>query len=48
MYSFKTAPCYKFGYHILTNYDEALAFDKANGNTKWQDATTIEMTQLFD
>jgi len=25
-----------------------LAFDKANGNTKWQDATTLEMTQLFD
>jgi len=48
MRSFKSAPCYKFGYHIPANYDESMAFDKANGNTKWQDATMLEMTQLFD
>jgi len=48
MHSFKIAHQYKFGYCIPTNYDEALAFDMANGNTKWQDATKLEMMQLFD
>jgi len=48
MHSFKSAPCFKFRHHIPANYDEALAFDKADGNTKWQDTTTLEIMQLFD
>jgi len=47
MGSFKSTPHYKFGHHIPANYDEALAFNMANSNTKWQDATTLEMMQLF-
>jgi len=45
MHSFKSAPHYKFGHCMSANYDEALAFNKANGNTKWQDATMLEMVQ---
>jgi len=48
MRSFKSAPHYKFGHQIRANYDEAVAFDMANGNTKWQEATTLKMMQLFD
>jgi len=48
MHSYKSAPQYKFGYCIPATYDEALAFDTANGNSKWQDATALEMKQLFD
>ena len=28
------------------NYEEAVLFDKRKGNTKWQDATALEMKQL--
>jgi len=45
---YKSAPWYKFGYQIPSTFNEALAFDKANGNSKWQDATVLEMKQLFD
>jgi len=48
MHSYKSAPRYKFGYHIPSTFNEGLAFDKANGNSKWQDATALEMKQLFD
>jgi len=45
--SYKSAPWYKFGYCIPSTFDEALAFDTADGNSKWQDATALEMQQLF-
>jgi len=48
MCSYKSAPCYKFGYQIPSTFVEALAFDKANGNSRWRDATALEMKQLFD
>jgi len=48
MCSYKSAPQYKFGYHIPSTFEEALAFDKANGNSKWQGAMALEIKQLFD
>ena len=44
--SYRQAPKYKFGYRIPRDYEEALKFDEINQNTKWQDATDIEMGQL--
>ena len=46
--SYHTAPRYKFGYPIPRDYAEAIRFDIKNGNTRWQDATTLEMQQLDD
>jgi len=42
----KNATKYMFGVKIPRNYQEALAFDKANGNTFWEDATKREMDQI--
>jgi hypothetical protein len=42
------APRYKFGYRIPRNYDEAMQFDLKNGNTLWQEATNLEMSQLAE
>jgi len=48
LHSFHEAPCYKYGYEVPKNYDHAIRLDERNGNTKWQEATTLEMTQLDD
>jgi hypothetical protein len=42
------APRYKFGYRIPRNYDEAMQYDPKNGNTLWQEATNLEMSQLVE
>jgi hypothetical protein len=42
------APRYKFGYHIPHNYNQAMQFDLKNGNTLWQEATDLEMSQLAE
>jgi hypothetical protein len=44
----RNAPRYKFGYHIPCNYYEAMQFDLKNGNTLWQEATDLEMSQLAE
>jgi hypothetical protein len=44
----RNAPRYKFGYCIPRNYDEAMQFDLKNGNTLWQEATNLEMSQLVE
>jgi hypothetical protein len=46
--SFRTAPRYMYGFQVPRNYSEALTLDEQNGNTKWQDATSLEMAQLDD
>jgi hypothetical protein len=46
--SFRTAPKYKYGYEIPRDYAHALVLDRRNGNTKWADATSLEMGQLFE
>ena len=46
--SYQTAPRYKYGYEVPRDYTHALELDKRNGNTKWQDSTALEMTQLHE
>ena len=47
MQSFKASPHYKFGHPVPCTYYEALWLNLKNGNTKWQDATKLEMEQLW-
>ena len=35
-----------YGYQVPRTYEEAMEIDKRNGNTKWADATRLEMKQL--
>ena len=44
--SFRTTPKYKFGFEIPRNYQHAMELDKRNGNSKWMDATSTELSQL--
>ena len=44
--SFRTAPKYQYGYQVPRTYSEAVMLDEKAGNTKWQDATKLEMEQL--
>ncbi len=46
--SYCTAPCYKYGYEVPRDYNHAIKLDKLNGNTKWQDSTALEMSQLHE
>jgi hypothetical protein len=46
MKSYRQSPKYKFGYRIPKDYEEALKLDELNQNTKWEDATITEMSQL--
>jgi hypothetical protein len=46
MKSYRQSPKYKFGYRIPKDYEEALKLDELNQNTKWEDATVTEMSQL--
>ena len=45
--SFCEAPKFMFGYQVPWTPEEALEFDKKNGNTKWADAIKLETNQLF-
>jgi len=42
------APQYKYGYEVPCNYNHAVELDKCNDNTKWQESTALEMTQLHE
>jgi hypothetical protein len=46
MKSYRQSLKYKFGYRIPKDYEEALKLDELNQNTKWEDATVTEMSQL--
>jgi hypothetical protein len=46
MQSQRNAVVYKFGVRLPRSRAEAFAFDAENGNTKWQDATALELDQL--
>ena len=37
---------YKFGFLIPKDYKQALQLDEQNGNSKWYDATKLEMDQI--
>ena len=46
LWSYHSTPKNIFGYQIPQDYAEAVKLDEANGNTKWQDCTALEMIQL--
>jgi hypothetical protein len=48
MKSYRQSTKYKFGYRIPKDYKEALKLDELNQNTKWEDATVTEMSQLME
>ena len=45
--AFSTVPKFKYGYEIPKSYSHAMKLDKRNGNTKWADATRLEL-ELMD
>ena len=44
--SFRLRPVYQYGVQVPRNYDQAMEFDERNGNTRWKDATDIELNQI--
>jgi hypothetical protein len=46
MKSYRQSPKYKFRYRMPKDYEEALKLDELNQNTKWENATITEMSQL--
>ena len=46
--SFRSAPKYKYGYEVPRNYEDAMRLDKIAGNSKWQEATNLELKQIDD
>jgi hypothetical protein len=46
MQSQRNAVVCEFGVRLPRSRAEAFAFDAENGNTKWQDATALELDQL--
>jgi hypothetical protein len=45
---FKSEPRYKFGYKLPIFYAHALRLDANNGNTKWQEAISVEMNHIHE
>ena len=39
---------FQFGHLVPRDYTHALEIDKSNGNSKWYDATQLEMNQIHD
>ena len=37
-----------FGFLVPRNHDQAVEIDEKNGNTKWQDAEKLELSQLAE
>ena len=46
--SYNRAPKFKYGFEVPRDYKHAMWLDRRNGNTKWLDATKLEMGQLDD
>ena len=46
--SFQTKPIYMFGVQVPRNYAQAQELDAENGNSLWQEAVDIEMSQIDD
>jgi hypothetical protein len=46
--SYQRDPFWKLGVLVPRNHSQAVELDKANGNTKWQDAEATEKSQLME
>ena len=44
--SFRRSTVYQYGFKVPRTPQEALDFDKENGNTRWKDAMSLETQQL--
>ena len=44
----KRAPIFMFGLQVPRTHEEAVMLDEKNGNTYWQDAEYLELSQLLD
>jgi len=44
--SFCTCPVYKFGIQLPRRHQDAIEFDMQNANSKWQEAETMELSQI--
>jgi hypothetical protein len=44
--SFRHAPKYMYGILVPRNHQQAMEFDRQNGNTKWRDAEILELSQI--
>ena len=44
--SFRTSPCYKYGFQVPKDHKEAMWLDERNGNLKWEDAEQLELSVL--
>ena len=44
--SFNVAPKYKNGFEVPKSFEQALRLDERNGNTKWQEATDLELSSI--
>src|SRR5687768_3078512 len=43
---FSTRAKYKYGYEVSRDFRHAVEIDERNGNTKWQDATKLELASM--
>ena len=39
---------YQHGFQVPKDYNDAMRLDKENGNTRWQDAMDLELTQIHE
>ena len=39
---------YQYGFQVPRDYNDAMRLDKENGNTHWQDAMDLELTQIHE
>ena len=46
--SYRAAPKFKYGVEIPRDYDHAMQLDRQLNQTKWADATALEMSQIDD
>jgi len=46
--SYRRDPFWKFGVMVPRTHAQVLELDKKNGNTKWQEAESTEMSQLLE
>jgi hypothetical protein len=48
LWSYRRDPVWKFSIFMPRTHEKAVEIDKANGNTLWQEAEAMEMTQLLE
>ena len=46
--NYRNRPVYQYGYQVPRNHEEAVFIDEKCGNTMWQDAEKLEISQLFE